>query len=159
MRVSIWALVLAVLISGQSYSADDTEKSVSPVLIAEFKVVMADVFKLMKADRRLPHDLSDAEIKKKVDSATTAYQKLQIFDATAEEAKAFAAQKFDDAKNTQKLKEMLDFLKSTNIEMPTTTVYAMNQLKSGDLKGARLELCVRLVEFNVGTLKQLDVKR
>ena len=135
-------------------SNKNTESQISDVLVKEFRGLMSELIEQMKTDRRVPHDITPAEIKEKVDTAVETYSNAHVFDVNAAQAEKFKAAEFNDKENIQRLNKMIRALKDSKADLPITTVYAVKHLQAGDLKGARLELCVRLVQLNVDMAKR-----
>jgi len=143
------------LLAAAAFAEEPAAAKPSPLLMQHYRQIMTDVFELMKSDRRMPPTISDAEIKEKVETTVENLKKLKFFDATGEQEKKFQAGTFDDLQNTERMAEMIKYLKGTKIEMPAPTVYAMTEFNAARLKAAPLEVCKRLVELNVTKLKNV----
>ncbi|HEY3322557.1 MAG TPA: hypothetical protein VGP72_19005 [Planctomycetota bacterium] len=152
----LFLLTGVALVLSLSLSAGESEAKIpSGVLMDEARVVIGEILELQKSDRRLPHDISAEEIRKRLDTAISNLKKAGVFDVSAAQEERFKKGTFDDADATTRLKAAIKILQSINVDMPVTTVYAMRQLEGGKLRGARLEICARLAEHNIEQLKAL----
>jgi len=143
------------LSAGEAPVPSENGTTPSETLIAPAREMLNEIFVNMKSERRLPPTITDSELAARVNTNIDALKGMHIFDATPEQEAAFKKGAFDDKKNLEQLGSMIEFLKKSKTDLPATTVYAMRHFDAKDLKGVRLEMCVRAVNYNVAKLRAM----
>ncbi len=155
---SFAALVLlcaAALRAGEAPTPSETGKAPSETLLTQARDMMNEIFDNMKSERRLPPTTTDSELAARVTTNIDMLKATRIFDVTPAQDEAFKKGAFDDGRNLEQLGAMIEYLQKKKIDMPAQTVYAIRHYEAKDLKGARLEMCVRVVNYNVSKLRAL----
>lgn len=127
----------------------------SEVLIVEARAMMAEIYTSMKAERRLPPDITNEQLAARTTASIDQLKAAHIFDVSALQDEAFKKDKFDDAKNLEQLGDLIKYLKSSGIDLPAQVVFAMRHYEAKDLKRARLEMCTRVVSYSVAKIRAL----
>ena len=146
---------IAVFLLGAAVCLRGAETETSETLLAPAREMIAEIFENMKSERRLPPNLTPEQLKARSDASIDTLKKMKILDVSVEQEKKFKKGEFDDAENLKNLGEMIALLKKSETDLPAQTVFAIRHYEAMDLKGARLELCRRIVSFNVEKLRAL----
>jgi hypothetical protein len=142
----------AALFAGEE---PQTGKAASETLLAQAREMLNEIFANMKSERRLPPTITDAELAAHVQSGLDMLKRTHSLDVTPAQEEAFKKGEFDDERNLEQLGQAVTYLKKSKTDLPAQTVYAMRHYEAKDLKGARLEMCLRLVQYNVSTVRTL----
>lgn len=151
-------LAAFLLISSAAlFSAEepDTGKVASETLLVQAREMLNEIFSNMKSERRLPPTITDDELAKRVQASVDMLKNTHSFDVTPAQDEAFKKGEFDDAGNLEQLGQAVTYLKKSKTDLPAQTVYAIRHYEAKDLKGARLEMCLRVVQYNVTKIRTL----
>ena len=148
-------LACAGLNAGEAPVPAENGTSPSESLLAPAREMLNEIFVNMKSERRLPPTITDAELAARVSTNIDALKGMHIFDVTPAQDAAYKKGVFDDEKNLEQLGTMIEFLKKSKTDLPATTVFAMRHFDAKDLKGVRLEMCTRVVNYNVAKLRAM----
>ena len=152
----VLAAVLAVVTAGcgsapKSGAVAETSPEMiqSETLTKPLGGILADaVIAQEQAGKKLPEDFKTPEfVPSVIDSLRLQYP--QVFAVTAGTEKDFAAGRFDDKANTDKLGKTLDGVDQNKTRLSLVNSYLAEQFRAGKLMGVRLELATRLVQAQV----------
>lgn len=152
------ALVLicaASLRAGEAPIPPETGKTPSATLLSQARDMLNEIFSNMKSEHRLPPAITDGQFAARVDANVEMLKSIHIFDVTPAQETAFKNGEFNDAANLEQLGALLKYLKDMKADLPAQTVYAMRHFEAKDLKGARLEMCLRAVSYNVSKIREM----
>ena len=133
----------------------ETGKIASETLLAQAREMLNEIFANMKSERRLPPTITDAELAAHVQSGLNMLKRTHSLDVTPAQDESFKKGDFDDERNLDQLGQAITYLKKSRTDLPAQTVYAIRHYEAKDLKGARLEMCLRVVQYNVTKIRTL----
>ena len=109
-----------------------------------------------KGGQDLPAGKTDKEIKYAIIDATLDGLKVEgVFKVYPVEEERFKVGKFDDEGNKKRVALQIEALQAFKVELPAMTRFTIEQFKAGKLTGLKLELAVRLLDYNVNLLAEL----
>jgi hypothetical protein len=139
--------LLAFSIPAEEVLPDDG-KIESPTLKKQFEKLAGEILK--NKDDKVPPGVTEADLKKAIlDHA----QSTGVMKVTADEEKALAGGKFDDEKNAAKMKESINILLKKEAPVSLAMMFAINKFQAGELKGAMLEACTRMMQERTARIK------
>lgn len=158
------SIVLLLLFSAALALGEEPEKKPerdkinSKLLINQYLEFAGDLVADSKAKggKDLPAGKTDKEIKYTLIDATLPGLKEEgVFKVYPVEEEQFKAGKFDDEGNKKRAALQIEALQAFKIELPDMTRFTIEQFKTGKLAGLKLELAVRLLDYNVNLLAEL----
>jgi hypothetical protein len=153
--LTAFLLITSVALFAGEKPDSESGKAASETLLTQAREMLNEIFENMKSERRLPPTITDAELAKRVQANLDMLKSTHSFDVTPAQEEAFKKGEFDDARNLEQIGQAISDLKKSKIDLPAQSVYAMRHYEAKDLKGARLEMCLRVVQYNVTKIRSL----
>ena len=126
----------------QAQQSGPALKTVSPTLLAEYSAMMSRYLKVARAAGNLPPGAVDDEI---IANTVKSVKQSPLLEVTPEVEEAYTGGHFPDKNNADVIADYAALFEKSKIAPPGPALYILNEAKAGRLKGASLEVAVRII--------------